>query len=56
MFCDKFLDFLVKKSLNVIKNKKNAEVTKIVFIRKLMSNLLIMIKDNKIEIIKNRIR
>ena len=36
---DKFSNFFIKKSLNVIKNKKNAEVTKIEFKRKLIFKL-----------------
>ena len=47
MFWDKFLNFLTKKSLEVEKNKKKAEVTKIVLIRKLISKFLTMNADNK---------
>ena len=39
-----------------MKNKKNAEVTKTVFIRKFIFNFFMMNKDNKKEIIKNRIK
>ena len=39
-----------------MKNKKNAEVTKTVFIRKFIFNFFMMNKDNRKEIIRNRIR
>ena len=55
MFCDKFLNLLTKNSLEVEKNKKKAEVTKIVLIRKFISNCLIINADNKNDIIKNMV-
>ena len=55
MFCDKFLNLLTKNSLEVEKNKKKAEVTKIVLIRKFISNFLIINADNKNDIIKNMV-
>ena len=50
-----FLNFLTKNSLTVEKNKKKAEETKIVLIRKLILNCLIITADNKKDIIKNMI-
>ena len=47
------INFLTKNSLEVEKNKKKAEVTRIVLIRKLISNCLIINADNKKDIIKN---
>ena len=55
MFWDKFLNLLTKNSLEVEKNKKKAEVTKIVLIKKFISNCLIITADNKKDIIKNMI-
>ena len=50
------MNFLEKKSLKVIKNKKNAEATKIVFVRKLILNFFKIKKDYKSEISKNKIK
>ena len=55
MFWDKFFNLLIKNYLKVEKNKKKAEVTKIVLMRKLMLNSLIINADNKNDIIKNMI-
>ena len=44
----------MKNSLKVTKNKKKALDTKIVFIKKLMSNSLIINADIKKEIINNK--
>ena len=56
IFWDKFLNSFLKKSLTVIKNKKNAAVNKTVFVRKLMFKFLIINRVNIREIIKNKTR
>tara|TARA_B100000524_G_C23527537_1_gene326473 strand:+ start:387 stop:725 length:339 start_codon:yes stop_codon:yes gene_type:complete len=54
IFCEKFLNFFNKKSLDVIKNKKKAEDTNMVFIRNFVFEYSIINKDSKNEIMKNK--
>ena len=53
MFCAKFLNFLLKKSLKVTKNRYRALEIKIEFIKKLELKFLTIKTDNKVEIINN---
>ena len=50
------LNFFLKKSLTVIKNKKNAAVNKIVFVKKLILKFFTINTVNIKEIIKNKIK